>query len=93
MNGNATSAEGKLLVQDTGGEVAHSDCSYSSVMGMMLYHSGPPRPDIGYTVYCATCYIFYPGHSHELYLNLSKSYTFKRTHSQSIIKPEDRLLS
>ena len=37
VNGRAPPAEVKALVKDTGGEVAHGDFCYSSVIGMLLY--------------------------------------------------------
>ena len=68
VNGKATSAEAKLLVEDKDREFAHGDFSYSSVMGMMLYLSGHSRLDISYAVNCAACYMLCPRHSHGLAL-------------------------
>ena len=68
VNGKSTPDEAKPLIKDTDGEVAHGYFSYSSVVGIMLYHSGHSRLDIAYAVNCAACYMFCQRHSHELAL-------------------------
>ena len=53
-SGKFTPAEVKPLVKDADGEPASGKCSYSSVVGMLLYLPGHTRPDIAYAVnYCA----------------------------------------
>ena len=58
VNGKATPAENKLLVKDTYGEILHGDFGYSSVLDMMLYHSGLSTPDIAHAVNLALSYVF-----------------------------------
>ena len=72
-----------MLVKDTGGEVAHGDFTYSSVVGMMLYLSGHSRPDIAYAVYFAAYYMFCQRHFYEgtkKAWEISKIYRFERTY-------------
>ena len=52
-NGKATPAEAKPLVQNTDGEDAHGDFSYSSTVGMLLFLSGHSWPGTAYAVSCA----------------------------------------
>ncbi len=60
--GKHTPAESKPLVKDADGKGLHGGFSYSSVVGKLLYLSGP---NIAYTVNCCA---FFPKHSHELAL-------------------------
>ena len=84
MNGKATLAKAKLLVQDTDGEVAHGDISYSSVVDMMFYLSGHFWSNIAYAFNCAACYMFFPRLFCELALKRIGRY-IKATHSRGLI--------
>jgi hypothetical protein len=63
--GKHTPAESKPLVKDADGEEVHGGCSYSSVVGMLLYLSGHTQPNIVYAVNCCARYMFFPKHSNE----------------------------
>ena len=65
VNGNATPAEGRPLVEDPNGEPPVGTFSYSSVVGMLLYLAGHTRPDIAYAVNSTARYMFCPKKSHE----------------------------
>ena len=84
VDGKVTPAEAKPLVNDTDGEVAHSDFSYSSVLGIMLFLSGHSTLDIAFAVNCAACCIFCPRHSHDLALKRIGRY-LKAAHSRVLI--------
>ncbi len=84
VHGKWTPAEVAPLVRDDSGEKAHGDFSYSSVVGMLLYLSGHPRPDITYAVNCAARYMFCPKHSHEKALKRLGRY-LKATRTRGLI--------
>ena len=84
VHGKWTPAEAAPLVQDNGGEKAHGDFSYSSVVGMLLYLSGHSRPDIAYAVNCAARYMFCPRHSHEKALKRLDCY-LKATRKRGLV--------
>ena len=52
-------------MKDADGPKACGSFSCSSVLGMLLYHSGHIRPDIAYAVNCCARYMFFPKYSHE----------------------------
>ncbi|KAL7456501.1 hypothetical protein ACHAXS_000383 [Conticribra weissflogii] len=68
-----TPLECKLLVKDDNGESPSGDFSYSSVVRMMLYLSGHPRPDIAYAVNCTAWYMCCPKRLHEIALKYIKA--------------------
>ncbi len=63
-----TPLECKLLVKDDNGESPSGNFSYSSVVRMMLYLSGHPRPDIAYAVNCTAWQMCCPKRLHEIAL-------------------------
>jgi hypothetical protein len=52
VKGKCTPSESKPLVKNLNGEAASGAFSYSSVVGMLLYLSGPTHPDITFAVNC-----------------------------------------
>ena len=68
VNGEATPAEANSFMKDTDEEVAHSDFSCHSVVGMLLYLSGHSQPDVAYAVNFTPCNMFSLRNFHELEL-------------------------
>jgi hypothetical protein len=58
-------AEAAPLAKDTKGAFVTGAFSYSSVVGMLLHHSGHTCPDIANAVNCKAQYMFCPKKSHE----------------------------
>jgi hypothetical protein len=80
-------AEAAPLVKDAEGAPATGAFSYSSVVGMLLYHSGHTRPNIAYAVNCAARYMFCPKKSHEEALQQIGRYLKTTRNRGLIIKP------